>query len=199
MVGKEYFSMNWLPKYNYILASKSPRRQELLHSLGIDFQVIIKSVDENFPEGLSKVEIPVYLAGIKAKPFLKELKYNDLLITADTIVWLNDRVLGKPSGKEEAVSMLRQLSGQKHEVISGVYLSSKNKQKSFYSVSEVEFKTLSIQEIEFYVSHFKPFDKAGSYGIQEWIGFIGITHIEGSFYNIMGLPIQKLYEEIQKF
>jgi len=191
--------MNWFPKYNYILASKSPRRQELLHSLGIEFQVKTKDVEENFPQRLSKIEIPVYLAGLKAKPFLEELTENDLLITADTIVWLNNKVLGKPVKKSEAVSMLQLLSGQKHEVISGVFLSSKNKQKSFYSVTEVQFKKLSLSEIEYYVSQFKPFDKAGSYGIQEWIGFIGITHIEGSFYNVMGLPIQKLYEEIQKF
>ena len=191
--------MNWFPKYNYILASKSPRRLELLRSLGINFQVKIKNVEENFPEGLTKTEIPVYLAGIKAKPFLEELVEDDLLITADTIVWLNNKVLGKPSDRNEAILMLKQLSGQKHEVISGVCLSSKNKQKSFYSVSKVEFKELSLQEIEFYVSNFKPFDKAGSYGIQEWIGFIGITNIEGSFYNVMGLPIQKLYDEIQTF
>lgn len=171
----------------------------MLHSLGIEFQVKIKEVDEDFPDGLSKVEIPMYLAGLKAKPFLKELVDNELLITADTIVWLNNQVLGKPLDRKEAISMLQQLSGKKHEVISGVCLSSRNKQKSFYSVTEVAFKALSVQEIEFYVSKCKPFDKAGSYGIQEWIGFIGITHIEGSFYNVMGLPIQKLYEEIQKF
>lgn len=191
--------MNWFPKYNYILASKSPRRQELLHSLGIEFQVKIKNVEENFPEGLAKTEIPVYLAGLKAKPFLEELTEYDLLITADTIVWLNDKVLEKPLDRNESILMLQQLSDQEHEVISGVFLSSKNKQKSFYSVSKVRFKKLSKSEIEFYVSQFRPYDKAGSYGIQEWIGFIGITHIEGSFYNVMGLPIQKLYEEIQKF
>lgn len=191
--------MNWFPKYNFILASKSPRRQELLHSLGIEFEVKIKEVQENFPEGLAKEEIPVYLARLKAKPFIEELNENDLLITADTIVCLNNHVLGKPENRNEAILMLQQLSNQKHEVISGVCLSSAEKQKSFYSVSEVQFKKLSQEEIEYYVSQYKPFDKAGSYGIQEWIGFIGITHIEGSFYNVMGLPIQKLYEEIQKF
>ena len=191
--------MKWFPSYNYILASKSPRRQELLHSFGIEFQVIVKEVEEDYPENLVKEEIPVFLAVLKSKPFLNELQENDLLITADTIVWLTYKILGKPNNVEEAISMLKELSGQEHEVISGVCLSSKNKQKTFYSVSKVRFKKLSDYEIEYYVSRFKPFDKAGSYGIQEWIGFIGITHIEGSFYNVMGLPIQKLYEEIQKF
>jgi len=191
--------MNWFPKYNYILGSKSPRRQELLNSLGIEFEVRTEDTEEDFPEDLKKEEIPVYLAKSKAEPFFKQLNENDLLITADTIVWLNGEVLGKPANKEEAVSMLRKLSGKKHEVISGVCLTSNTKNKAFYSISEVQFKELSSAEIDFYVSKFNPLDKAGAYGIQEWIGFIGITHIEGSFYNVMGLPIQKLYEEIQKF
>ncbi|MEZ5106784.1 MAG: Maf-like protein [Draconibacterium sp.] len=191
--------MNWFPKYNFILASKSPRRQELLNSLGIEFEVRTEDTEEDFPEDLKKEEIPVYLAKSKAEPFFKQLNENDLLITADTIVWLNGEVLGKPANKEEAVSMLRKLSGKKHEVISGVCLTSNTKNKAFYSISEVQFKELSSAEIDFYVSKFNPLDKAGAYGIQEWIGFIGITHIEGSFYNVMGLPIQKLYEEIQKF
>ncbi len=191
--------MKWFPRYNYILSSKSPRRQELLQKLGIDFEIIIKEVDESFPEYLKKEEIPVFLAELKSKPFLNSLNKNDLLITADTIVWLNNRVLGKPNDKKDAISMLQELSGQTHEVISGVCLSSYGKQKSFYAVSKVHFKRLSQIEIEYYVNEFNPTDKAGSYGIQEWIGFIGITHIEGSFYNVMGLPIQKLYEEIQKF
>ena len=191
--------MNWFPKYNYILGSKSPRRQELLNSLGIEFEVRTEDTEEDFPEDLKKEEIPVYLAKSKAEPFFKQLNEYDLLITADTIVWLNGEVLGKPANKEEAVSMLRKLSGKKHEVISGVCLTSNTKNKAFYSISEVQFKELSSAEIDFYVSKFNPLDKAGAYGIQEWIGFIGITHIEGSFYNVMGLPIQKLYEEIQKF
>ena len=191
--------MEWFPRFNYILASKSPRRQELLHSLGIEFEVKTKNVEENFPDNLSKEEIPVYLAILKAKPFLKELNENDLLITADTIVWLNGKVLGKPGNKSDAVAILQELSGKQHEVISGVCLTSPSKQKSFYAVSEVQFKDLSKQEIDYYVDHFNPVDKAGSYGIQEWIGFIGITQIKGSFYNVMGLPIQKLYEEIQRF
>ncbi|MGM0621570.1 MAG: Maf-like protein [Bacteroidota bacterium] len=191
--------MNWFPKYNFILASKSPRRQHLLKSLGVDFQVVVKEVKEDFPAELPKEEIPVYLARLKAQPFRAQLKSDDLLITADTIVWHKGKVLGKPSGITEAKKMLSELSGSEHEVISGVCLTSVDKQKAFYSVSNVQFKKLSNDEIDYYISTFKPFDKAGAYGIQEWIGCIGIKHIEGSFYNIMGLPVQKLYNEILHF
>ena len=191
--------MKWFPDYNFILASKSPRRKQLLYSLGIEFQVKTKEVEENYPENLTKEEIPVFLAELKAQPFLSDLKESDLLITADTIVWIHGQVLGKPQNETEAKYMLQKLSGNKHQVISGVCLTSSVKQKSFYAISEVQFKRLTISEIEYYISESNPFDKAGGYGIQEWIGVIGITHIEGSFYNVMGLPIQKLYEEIQKF
>ena len=191
--------MKWFPGYNFILASKSPRRQQLLNSLGIEFQVKTKEIEENYPENLRKEEIPVFLAELKSKPFLSVLKENDLLITADTIVWFDGLVLGKPRNEEEAIGMLQKLSGNEHQVISGVCITSSNKQKSFYAVSNVRFKKLTKKEINYYVSEFKPFDKAGGYGIQEWIGVIGIIHIEGSFYNVMVLPIQKLYEEIQKF
>ncbi|MDR2911563.1 MAG: Maf family nucleotide pyrophosphatase [Bacteroidales bacterium] len=191
--------MNWLPPYNYILASKSPRRHELLKILGIDFQVKLKEIEEVFPEGLSKEEIPVYLVELKAKQFLEELDNNDMLITADTIVWFNGQVLGKPENYDKARAMLEMLSNNKHQVISGVCLTTAKKQVSFFAVSNVWFKPLSNAEIEYYITNFKPFDKAGAYGIQEWIGATGITHIEGSFYNVMGLPIQRLYEEIIKF
>ncbi len=191
--------MNWLPDYNYILASKSPRRHELLRLLGVDFRFITKEVEENYPDNLIKEEIPVFLAELKAKHFLKELKENDLLITADTIVWFNGEVLGKPRNRQEAVETLQKLSGHEHQVISGVSLTSVQKQKSFYSITNVRFKHLLLTEIEYYVSEFKPFDKAGAYGIQEWIGYVGITQIEGSFYNVMGLPVQQLYAEIQNF
>jgi septum formation protein len=191
--------MNWYPDYSYILASKSPRRQQLLKSLGIDFQVKIKEVEEDYPENLTKEEIPVFLSELKAKPLFGELTKNDLLITADTIVWFSGEVMGKPADYAEAKKMLEKLSGNEHQVISGVSLTSVKKQKSFCAVSNVRFKNLSKKEIDFYISTFKPYDKAGAYGIQEWIGAIGITHIEGSFYNVMGLPVQKLYEEIQKF
>ena len=191
--------MDWLPDYNYILASKSPRRQMLLKSLGIDFKVKVKEVDESYPEGLRIYEIPVYLAKIKALPFSDELADNDLLITADTVVCLEEKVLGKPADRLEAVEMLQLLSAKDHQVISGVCLTSAGKQKAFFSVSTVRFRELDIQEIEYYVDVYKPFDKAGAYGIQEWIGYVGITHIEGSFYNVMGLPVQQLYSEILDF
>lgn len=191
--------MKWFPAYQYILASKSPRRQQLLKSLGLDFRTVIKEVEENIPENLTKEEIPVYLARIKAESFFKELQPNEMLITADTIVWLNGRVMGKPSDANEAKNMLKDLSGNEHQVISGVRLTTAMKFSEFYSTSNVLFKTLTDSEIEYYISVFKPFDKAGAYGIQEWIGLIGITHIEGSFYNVMGLPVQELYEEIMRF
>ena len=191
--------MKWFPEYNYILASKSPRRQQLLNLLGLDFRVAVKDTEENFPSGMPKEEIPVYLARLKAEPFLSELQASDLLITADTIVWQNGEVLGKPSGNEEAREMLKNLSGNEHQVISGVCLTSPQKQTAFYAVTNVQFKVLSKKEIDHYISEYKPFDKAGAYGIQEWIGLIGITNIEGSFYNVMGLPIQKLYEKIIRF
>lgn len=191
--------MNWIPKYNFILASKSPRRQELLKSLGIDFQVKTKDVDENYPPELSPNQIPGYLAEKKAKAFANELNNKDLLITADTIVVLNGKVLEKPDDYDHAYKMLSALSGIMHEVITGVCLSSTKKSVVFSSLTNVQFKQLTNTEIDYYISTFKPFDKAGAYGIQEWIGSIGISHIEGSFYNVMGLPLQKLYEEIQKF
>jgi septum formation protein len=191
--------MNWLPDYNFILASKSPRRRELLQSLGIRFQVKITEVDEIYPEEMIIMEVPVYLAELKARPFLPELSGNDLLITADTIVSLNGEVIGKPTDLEDAKKMLEKLSGCEHQVITGICLSSTTKQKSFHSITNVQFKVLSKQEIEYYVTAFRPLDKAGAYGIQEWIGYIGISHIEGSFYNVMGLPVQKLYEEIIQF
>lgn len=191
--------MKWFPKYNVILASKSPRRQELLKSLGIDFLVKTKEVEEVYPENLSREEVPVFLAELKSKTFLDELSADDLLITADTVVCLEDTILGKPNDFDDAFSMIQNLSGKEHQVITGVCLSSAQKMRSFYSLTNVRFKELTAQEIDYYITNFKPYDKAGAYGIQEWIGSIGITHIEGSFYNVMGLPIQMLYEEIQKF
>lgn len=191
--------MNWLPKYNYILASKSPRRQELLQILGMKFSVKVRDAEENFPEGSSKCEIPEFLARLKSQPFLPDLRENDLLITADTIVFLEGEVLGKPGNYQEAEKMLKKLSGKEHQVISGVCLTSHNKQISFHAETNVQFKNLNSAEIRYYINNFQPFDKAGAYGIQEWIGLIGINHIEGSFYNVMGLPIQQLYEEILIF
>lgn len=191
--------MKWVPDYNIILASKSPRRQQLLKSLGVKFSVQTIEVDEVYSENLTKREVPVYLAELKSKPFLDKLTDNDLVITADTVVCLDNQILGKPNNSEDAIEMLQNLSNREHQVITGVCLCSKQKSHSFFSLTNVLFKQLTLDEINYYVSEFKPYDKAGAYGIQEWIGIIGVTHIEGSFYNVMGLPIQKLYEEIQKF
>lgn len=191
--------MNWFPDYNYILASKSPRRQELLRSLGIEFQVKIKTVEETFPDHIKGTAIPEYLAKLKSFPFLNELNENDLLITADTVVFLENELLGKPESLSAAAKMLFKLGGREHQVITAVCLTSVKKQKVFHALTNVQFKKLSEEEINYYLSSFHPLDKAGAYGIQEWIGFIGITHIEGSFYNVMGLPTQKLYEEILRF
>lgn len=188
-----------LKDYRIILASKSPRRRQLLADLDIDFVTEIHEVDEVFPEGLPMEEIPQYLARLKAEPFVGTMKENDLVITSDTIVYVADEVLGKPADYNEAVAMLRKLSGRQHEVVTGVCLTSKTKQVSFAAVTDVFFKELSQEEIDYYITHYKPYDKAGAYGIQEWIGHIGIERIEGSYFNVMGLPVQHLYEELRKW
>jgi len=185
--------------YKIILASKSPRRHELLAGLDLPFEVVIHEVDEVFPEGLSMEEIPVYLAKLKAVPFYGELSENTLVITADTIVWIDGMVLGKPNDYEHACEMLRHLSGKKHVVVTGVCLTTKDKQVAFAATTDVYFKDLSDAEIDYYLKNYHPYDKAGSYGVQEWIGYIAIERIEGSYFNVMGLPVQRLYEELQKF
>lgn len=182
-----------------ILASKSPRRQQLLSDLGLKFSVQSLDIPEKFPEGLGMTEIPVYLAELKAEAFGPFLKDNQLVITADTIVWLDGKVLNKPTDYADGFRMLRDLSGKKHQVITGVCLLSTEKKVSFYASTDVWFKELSDEEIDYYLETFKPYDKAGAYGIQEWIGYIGINHIEGSFFNVMGLPIQSLYEHLKTF
>ena len=185
--------------YHIILASNSPRRRELLSGLGLDYEVrTLPGIDESYPETLQGEEIPVYISSQKASAYLGELKENELLITADTIVWLDGRVLGKPSDEEDACQMLRALSGKTHQVITGVPLATTTFQKSFASVSQVTFATLSDEEIKYYISHYHPMDKAGSYGVQEWIGFIGVERIEGSYFNVMGLPVQRLYRELKE-
>lgn len=185
--------------YHIILASNSPRRRELLSGLGLDYEVrTLPGIDESYPETLQGEEIPVYISSQKASAYLDELKENELLITADTIVWLDGRVLGKPSDEEDACQMLRALSGKTHQVITGVTLATTTFQKSFASVSQVTFATLSDEEIKYYISHYHPMDKAGSYGVQEWIGFIGVERIEGSYFNVMGLPVQRLYRELKE-
>ena len=183
--------------YHIILASNSPRRKELLGGLGLDYEVrTLPGIDESYPETLQGEDIPVYISSKKASAYLDSLKNNELLITADTIVWLDGRVLGKPSDEEEACQMLRDLSGKTHQVITGVTLATTAFQKSFASVSQVTFASLTEEEIKYYVNHYHPMDKAGSYGVQEWIGFIGVERIEGSYFNVMGLPVQRLYREL---
>jgi len=183
--------------YHIILASNSPRRKDLLGGLGLDYEVrTLPGIDESYPDTLQGEDIPVYISSKKASAYLDSLKNNELLITADTIVWLDGRVLGKPSDEEEACQMLRDLSGKTHQVITGVTLATTAFQKSFASVSQVTFASLTEEEIKYYVNHYHPMDKAGSYGVQEWIGFIGVERIEGSYFNVMGLPVQRLYREL---
>jgi septum formation protein len=188
-----------LENYEIILASKSPRRQQLLTDLGIKFRVQPMDIPEIFPEGLGMTEVPVYLAELKAEAFRPFLENHQLIITADTIVWLDGEVLNKPADYADGFRMLRNLSGKKHQVVTGVCLLSPEKKVSFYASTDVWFKELSDEEIHHYLEHYKPYDKAGAYGIQEWIGYIGIYHIEGSFFNVMGLPVQSLYEHLKAF
>jgi len=189
-----------LSKYKIILASNSPRRQELLTGLDIDFEIkTVPDIEESYPETLSKEEIPVYIAKQKAVAYQKYLNENTLLITADTVVWLNGNVYGKPENEQEAKLMLQILSGQTHEVITGVCLTGLKKQQSFYVSSSVKFAELQEDEIDYYVKKYKPFDKAGAYGVQEWIGYIGVEKLDGSFYNVMGLPVRVLYTHLKEW
>lgn len=185
--------------FQIILGSASPRRQELLKSLGFEFLIKPTHADETFPADLKAQEIPIYLAEKKADAYPEELKENEILITSDTIVWCDGKVLNKPVNFVEGKKMLETLSGKMHEVFTAVCLKSGNKQTTFYDVSKVYFKKLKIEEIEYYLTNFSPYDKAGGYGVQDWIGYIGIDKIEGSFYNVMGLPVKELYEELIKF
>ena len=179
-----------------ILASNSPRRRELLAGLGFEFEVrTLKGLDESYPEGLPMEEIPQYISRKKAAAYA--LEPDELLIKADTIVWLDGEVLGKPSDEADAARMLRKLSGRTHQVVTGVTLSRGGSSVSFSSVSQVTFTALTEEEIDHYVTRFRPLDKAGAYGIQEWIGYIGVTRIEGSYFNVMGLPVQRLYSEMK--
>lgn len=189
-----------LKNYNIILASQSPRRQELLKGLDIPFTVkLIEGLEENFPAHLQAGDIPLFLAELKASAYLDSLNETDLLITADTIVWSEGQVLGKPTDIADAKLMLQKLSGKTHEVFTGVCLQTKAKKTSFTSVSHVTFSNLSEEEIDYYLANYKPMDKAGSYGVQEWIGYVAVEHISGSYYNVMGLPIHKLYNELKEF
>lgn len=188
-----------LKKYHIILASNSPRRRELLSGLGVDYEVrTLPGVDESYPDTLSGEDIPVYISREKAAAYLPSIAPDELIITADTIVWLDGRVLGKPADEADACRMLRELSGRTHRVITGVTLSTAAFQKSFAVTSEVEFVPLTEEEITYYVDHYRPLDKAGAYGVQEWIGFIGVRRLSGSYFNVMGLPIQRLYQELKE-
>jgi septum formation protein len=223
-----------LKKYKLILASKSPRRQFLLQGLGMEFETHTKDVDESFPDDLQAQDIPLYLSKKKAEAFDAELDDNTIVITADTIVWIDGQVLNKPEDFDDAVRMLRMLSGNMHEVFTGVCLKSKNKTKVFYSETKVYFKPLSQSDIEYYIHHYKPYDKAGAYGAQECLpagmnpcseeeirflrsinkldliessraemkagsGYFAVDRIEGPYFNVMGLPLKELYDELLKF
>lgn len=181
-----------------VLASNSPRRKELLAGLDLPFEVHVKPhIEERYPSTLAVEEIPQYLSQQKSAAY--EVADGELLITADTIVVLNGRVYGKPVDEQDAVRMLHDLSGRQHLVITGVTLRDSTHARSFHVITKVTFKKLTDEEIEYYVSHYHPLDKAGAYGVQEWIGYIGVSHLEGSFYNVMGLPVQRIYEELQTF
>jgi septum formation protein len=193
-------TLNCLRQYKVVLGSNSPRRRELLAGLDIDFEVrTISGIDESYPATMAAKDIPVFLAKKKAEAYLATMPEDELLITADTIVWTFDEILGKPKDREEAIAMLRKLSGCEHEVITGVCLTSKKKTVSFAAVSSVRFAELEEEDIIYYVDKYRPFDKAGSYGIQEWIGYVAVESINGSFYNVMGLPVRLLYKELKQF
>lgn len=187
-----------LKKYKVILASNSPRRKELLSGLGIDYEVkILPGIDETYPDTLEGEEIPKYIAREKADAYRAGMKDDELIITADTIVYIDGEVLGKPKDEVDACRMLRCLSGRTHQVITGVCITTATFQKCFAAVTDVTFDELSEEEITYYVKEYRPMDKAGSYGVQEWIGFIGVTGLKGSYFNVMGLPVQRLYRELK--
>lgn len=188
-----------LNDYRIILASRSPRRQQLLRDLGLDFEVVNREYDETFPEGLCGDEIARYVAHEKAVTFRNEIAENEIVITADTIVWCNNKVLGKPRDSEDAERILNEISGNTHEVITGVSIFSLSKEVTFTVTTKVTFEILSDEELKYYIENFSPYDKAGAYGIQEWIGIIACSHIEGSYFNVVGLPVQRLYKELQNF
>ena len=188
-----------LKPYRLILASQSPRRRQLLSDAGLEFSLAPRfECEESFPEDMPAAEVAEYLSSLKSEAYPEPLGEKDILLTADTVVIACGRILGKPANREEAIAMIEMLSGRGHEVVTGVTLRLAERAKHFSVVSKVRFRTLTQEEIEYYVDTYKPFDKAGSYGIQEWIGYVGIEGIEGSFYNVMGLPVQRLYCELSE-
>lgn len=187
-------------RYHIILASNSPRRRELLSGLDLDFEVkVLPDIEENYPETLATQDIPIYIATEKAAAYKDLMSEHDLIITADTVVVLGDEVLGKPESLDDAKRMLHELSGHTHQVITGVCLMTCTRQRSFSVTTDVTFKQLTEAEINYYVEKYQPLDKAGAYGIQEWIGYIGVTGLNGSYFNVMGLPVQRIYNELNDF
>ena len=187
-------------KYSVVLASNSPRRRELLAGLGLQFKVrVLPDIDESYPPELPVTETAQYVATIKARAYQETLAEDELLITADTVVIVGNQVLGKPADDADAHQMLRMLSGRTHQVVTGVCLTTRQMQREFSVTTNVTFKQLTDEEIEYYVKHYHPLDKAGAYGIQEWIGYIGCTALEGSYFNVMGLPVQRIYQELSYF
>jgi len=184
-----------LKNYNVILASGSPRRQQFFKELDLEFKIQIKEIEEKFPKQLKGAEITDFLANLKSQAFTN-LTEKDLLITSDTIVWLENKALGKPKNKQEAYTMLKELSGKKHEVITSISIRNNNFQKIINDTTVVYFKEISDKEITYYINNYNPYDKAGAYGIQEWIGFIAIDKMEGSYFNVVGLPVHKLFKEL---
>lgn len=188
-----------LGNYNIILGSGSPRRKELLAGLGLHFEVLARNgVSEDYPAELSASKVAQYIAEEKMSAYADLLAGNTVVITADTVVICEGEIMGKPAGVSDARNMLRKLSGKTHQVTTGVCIASKDKKKSFHVTTNVTFKALSDVEIDYYISNYKPFDKAGAYGIQEWIGYIGVTRLEGSYFNVMGLPVQRIYETLSE-
>ncbi len=188
-----------LKEFHLILASGSPRRQQFFKDLDLDFEIRLKEIEELYPEHLKAEEITNFLAQLKANAFEGELKANDILITSDTIVWHQNQCLGKPKDYEDAFQMLQSLSNATHEVITSVCFKTIDKTETFFEVTKVTFQTLSAAEIRYYLDHYKPFDKAGSYAIQEWIGYVGISKIEGSYTNVVGMPMHAVYEKLNSF
>ena len=191
--------LNNFKKYNFILGSNSPRRSQILKEMGLDFKIIASNIDETIPKGIKNKNVPIYLAKEKANFLFKELNENEILITADTIVLMNDEIITKPSNKKDAKDILQKISNNKHEVITGICITSNSNQHSFSSKTEVFFNKISDSEIEYYLEKFKPYDKAGYYGIQEWLGLISVRKIIGSYTNVVGLPSSELYQELNKF
>ena len=185
--------------YKIILASNSPRRKELLAGLGLPFEVrVLNGIDESFPSSLPVSDVALYIAGKKADAYRVNMSSAELIITADTIVIVGDEILGKPHDEADAVRMLREISGRTHQVTTGVCLIAEGWERRFSVTTDVTFKTLSDEEIHYYIDHYHPYDKAGAYGIQEWIGYIGVTGLNGSYYNVMGLPVQRIYEALHE-